>query len=521
MQHYLELQQTGQFPKLLTDYLSEKPELRSFYSHYPRLENFKHLIENRKSFDLSKRQHLVQVLEQQYAGLEDQPDFSVLLDEKTFTVTTGHQLNIFGGPLYILYKIVTTINLARLLKIAYPDYNFVPVYWMATEDHDFAEIASVHVFGKTFTWKQDGSGAVGDLNPNELCGINNQFPEPVGIFDRAYSKNSTLAGAVRQYMHDLFGKAGLISLDANHPVLKKHFLPVIADELTQANCGDLVHQTSQELNKMGYETPVYAREINLFYLKENLRERIVREGDDFKILRTSKKFSQESILEEAQNNPERFSPNVVLRPLYQETILPNLAYIGGPSEIPYWMQLKGIFDTYKTPFPALIPRNFGLYVPAAEQRRLKKLNISYLEVFGNKDLLRKKIVAQYAEHSLDLDAEKNELKILFDKVAAKAKAVDVTMEAAALAEKTRLMASFSKLEKRLHKAEERKHGIILEQLQKVLDCFFPHGVPQERYSNFLDFHLTNRLFISELFKSFDPLDFRFVILEETVPVAAS
>lgn len=520
-QHYLELQKTGQFPKLLIDYLAEKPELSPFYSHYPRLENFKYLIENRAQFETGKRNDLVSVLEQQYRKLPDQPDFSKLLDQKTFTVTTGHQLNIFGGPLYILYKIITTINLARLLKITYPDYDFVPVYWMATEDHDFAEIASVHLFGKTFTWKHDAAGAVGALNPNELAGIMAQFPEQVGLFERAYSQNETLADAVRQYMHELFGKAGLICLDASHPTLKTHFVPVIQDEITQACCGELVHQTSTQLNEMGYETPVYAREINLFYLRENMRERIVKEGDHFKILRSSKKFSEEAILSEAAQHPERFSPNVVLRPLYQETILPNLAYVGGPSEIPYWMQLPRIFEHYQTPFPTLIPRNFALYVPAAEQRRIKKLDLQYADIFGNKDQLRKQIVARYADHNLSLETEKSELKALFDKVAAKAKAVDVTMEAAALAEKTRLMESFSKLEKRLHKSEERKHGIILEQLQKVLDCFFPNGSPQERYANFLDFHLTNKHFIFELFRSFDPLDFRFVVLEENVSVPAT
>jgi bacillithiol biosynthesis cysteine-adding enzyme BshC len=520
-QHYLELQQTGQFPKLLIDYLSEKPELRSFYSYYPRLENFKHLIENRKSFAPGKRAELVAVLEEQYRDLPDAPDFSLLLNENTFTVTTGHQLNIFGGPLYIIYKIVTTINLARLLKIAYPDYNFVPVYWMATEDHDFAEIASVHLFGKTFKWEQEAGGAVGALSPKELTTIMDQFPESVSLFERAYSNNDTLADAVRQYMHELFGKSGLVTLDANHPLLKRQFLPVITSELSDIGCSDLVRETSQSLSKMGYDTPVHAREINLFYLRENMRERIVREGDLFRILRTSKRFSQQAILEEAQNYPERFSPNVVLRPLYQETILPNLAYVGGPSEIPYWMQLKAIFESNQTPFPALIPRNFGLYVPSAEQRRMKKLSLEYADLFKSSDVLRKRIVEETAEHSLNLENEKAELKALFDKVSAKAKAVDVTMEAASLAEKTRLMESFSKLEKRLHKAEERKHGILLAQLQKVLDCCFPNGVPQERYANFLDFHLTNRLFLSELFTSFDPLDFRFVILEESVPVMAS
>jgi len=511
---YLELQQTGQFPKLLIDYLAEKKELNPFYAYYPRLENFRQLIEAKESFDATHRETLVEVLKSQYKGLDNQPDFSVLSHKNTFTVTTGHQLNIFGGPLYIIYKIVTTINLARLLKIAYPDYNFVPVYWMATEDHDFEEIASVHIFGKTYTWKNHASGAVGALDPSELAELARTFPESVPLFERAYSQNKTLAGAVRQYMHELFGNLGLICLDANHPALKKQFLPVIADELDVCPCGDMVKQTSEKLQEMGYDTPVHAREINLFYLIDGLRERIVKEDNVYRVLKTNQKFSREQILEEARKYPERFSPNVVLRPLYQETILPNLAYIGGPSEIPYWMQLKTVFDHYEIPFPALIPRNFALYVTAAEQRRLKKLKIQCADTFGNIDQLRRRIVEQYAEHDLTLDDEKNELKQIFDRIVAKAKAVDVTMEAAALAEKTRLLKSFAKLERRIHKAEERKHGIVLGQLQTILDSFFPSGVPQERYTNFLDFHLTNRHFLPDLFRCFDPLDFRYVVMNE-------
>lgn len=515
-QHYLELQQTGQFPRLLTDYLAEKPELRSFYSHYPRLENFRHLIDQKASFELSKREQLVAVLEKQYQDLPEKPDFSSLLSPNTFTVTTGHQLNIFGGPLYIIYKIVTTINLSRLLKISYPEYDFVPVYWMATEDHDFAEIASVNAFGRTYTWQHEASGAVGELNPRELAAMASRFPEPAGLFERAYGENDTLTGAVRQYMHELFGKAGLICLDAADAGLKRQFLPVIKDELTEVACADIVAQTSAQLNGMGYDTPVHAREINLFYLQPGLRDRIVRNGDEYRPLGSGIRFDRETIFQEAEAHPERFSPNVVLRPLYQEWILPNLAYVGGPSEIPYWMQLKGIFEHYNVPFPALIPRNFALYVTASEERRMKKLKLSYQDVFRGKEALRKKIVEMSAEHNLFLDDEKAELKALFDKVSAKAKAVDVTMEAAALAEKTRWLKSFGKLEKRIHKAEERKHGIILGQLQAVLDSFFPRGIPQERFANFLDFHLANRHFIPNLFLMFDPLDFRFVIMEEGV-----
>ncbi|MPR33820.1 bacillithiol biosynthesis cysteine-adding enzyme BshC [Salmonirosea aquatica] len=512
--HSVALRTTGQFPPLLLDYLDQKPELNDFYTVFPSLDEAKQAIQQRTNFDPAKRQTLVEILSKQYAGISNPPDFSLLQNETTFTVTTGHQLNIFTGPLYVIYKIVTTVNLARVLKETYPDYDFVPVYWMASEDHDFAEIASFNLFGQKYTWSGTPRGAVGRLDPKELETILNQLPEAVPIFRKAYLKNETLAGAVRCYMHELFGKKGLVTLDADDAALKSHFLPVIEDELFNQTSGGLVAETTARLEKLGYHTPIHAREINLFYLTEGLRERIIRAEGTFKIINTNLQFTEAEIRQEATEHPERFSPNVVLRPLYEEIILPNLAYIGGPSEVPYWLQLKDVFDHYKVPFPMMIPRNFALYVNAASRHRVEKLGLTYEAIFKEKYQLKRDLVERLSEHTLSLDMEKYSFAEVLSKVVHKAVDVDSTLEKAVLAERARLYNSLEKLEKRIRKAEERKHGIQVGQLENLLDTFFPKGTPQERHDNFLNFYLNNRNFIKILFDAFDPLDFRFNILEE-------
>ncbi len=512
--HSVALRATGQFPPLLLDYLDQKPELNGFFSVFPTLSGAKEAIKQRADFDPAKRKTLVQVLTRQYADISNAPDFSLLLSENTFTVTTGHQLNIFTGPLYVIYKIVTTINLARALKETYPDYDFVPVYWMASEDHDFEEIASFNLFGQKHTWQGTPSGAVGRLDPKELETIVNQLPEGTPIFRKAYLEHETLADAARYYMHELFGAEGLVTLDADDAALKRHFLPVIEDELFNQTSSGLVATTTEQLEKLGYHTPVSAREINLFYLKDNLRERLVREEGTFKVINTDQQFTEAEIRQEATDHPERFSPNVVLRPLYEEIILPNLAYIGGPSEVPYWMQLKGVFDQYKVPFPMLIPRNFALYVSAASRHRVEKLGLIYEAIFKEKHQLKRDLVERLSEHPLSLDLEKYAFAEVLSRVVNKALDVDPTMEKAVLAERARLFNSLESLEKRIRKAEARKHDIQLGQLQHVLDTFFPKGTPQERHDNFLNFYLDNRNFIEVLFENFDPLDFKFNILEE-------
>ena len=510
--HSVDLRSTGQFPALLLDYLDEKPSLKAFYDVFPTIENTGSVIEKRQKFDPEKRKTLVRVLEKQYLGIDHLPDFSALLDENTFTVTTGHQLNIFTGPLYIIYKIVTTIKLARAMRYAYPDFRFIPVYWMATEDHDFEEIASIHLSGHTIKWEGAYTGAVGRINPKEIEKLLKQLPDQPDLFARAYLGNDTLAGAVRCYMHELFGADGLICLDADDADLKRHFLPIIKQELTAPKSGEIVSKTSAKLSSLGYHTPVNAREINLFYLNDNVRERIVKEGENFRVLNSDLYFSEEGIIDLADNHPEYFSPNVVLRPLYEEVILPNLAYIGGPSEVPYWMQLKDIFDAYDVPFPMLIPRNFALYINQQQRKKIEKLNVTYQDLFLNEVALRRKYVEQHSEHTLEIGEEKNTFHAMFDSILKKAVAIDVTMEGAVKAQETRLLHLLEHLENRLRKAEERNYASEIEQLIGLKNKLFPGGTAQERYGNLLTFYTKDPSFIGKLFEAFDPLSFNYNIL---------
>lgn len=510
--HSLGLRSTGQFPALLLDYLDKKPAVSEFYTVFPSLENSIQLMEERGRFSQQQRKTLVEVLEKQYADLSQKPDFQSLLDERTFTVTTGHQLTIFTGPLYVIYKIVTTINLARELKKAYPDYHFVPIYWMATEDHDFAEIASFHLFGKKHTWEEQQKGAVGRLNPQSLANVLSGIGENVSLFERSYLGYKTLADAVRCYMNELFGGEGLVCLDADDEGLKRQFAPVVKDELLNQTSVELVNSTTSALASLGYHTPVHAREINLFYLTDGLRERIIKQDGTYQVLNTDLVFNKEEILAELENHPERFSPNVVLRPLYEEIVLPNLAYIGGPSELPYWMQLKEVFTYFKVPFPMLIPRNFALYVNAANRKRIEKLGLAWEELFLDEVELRKAFVERNAGKTLVLAEEKDGFNQLFDSILGKAAAVDKSMEGAVNAERAKLFNSLENLEKRIKKAEERNQETEVNQLLSLKAKLFPNGSLQERHENFLTYYLNDPLFLSRLMDAFDPLDFRFNIL---------
>ncbi|GAB3324133.1 bacillithiol biosynthesis cysteine-adding enzyme BshC [Larkinella ripae] len=515
---YLPLTATGQFSTLFLDYISQKEALHPFYNRFPTLEAFAQQAQNR-SFDDAKRQTLVEVLERQYQHIPNKPDFSVLLQPNAFTVTTGHQLNIFTGPLYVLYKWITTVNLAKKLTETYPEYRFVPIYWMASEDHDFAEINHFTLFGRNYTWETAQRGAVGRMNPAELKTVFEQMPEKLFLFEEAYLNHPKLSDAVRWYVNELLGQEGLICLDPDDADLKRLFAPVIKDELLHQATGGLVGETSQQLETLGYKTQITAREINLFYLDDQVRERIVLktkadETPQYEVLNTELRFSQAEILTLADEHPERFSPNVVLRPVYQEVILPNLAYIGGPAEVPYWLQLKGVFDHFRMPFPMLMPRNFALYVNPASAKKMEKLGVLPEELFWDEVKLRRSYTERISENSLSLTDQIACLEQCFAEILDKAVRVDKSLEGAVLAEKAHLMNKLDHLEKRLKRTEEKNYETVLIQLMTLKNKLFPNGGIQERTENYLNFQINDPQFIQKLLAVFDPLEYQMQVLKD-------
>ena len=340
--HQVALTDTNQFSSFFLDYTQQKEQLTEFYHRFPTAENlFQQAKEKSVSFPKANRALLQKVLVEQYSTVRLTPTINhcieLLGNEKTFTVTTGHQLNIFTGPLYFIFKIITVVNACKRLKIKYPDYDFIPVYWMASEDHDYEEIKSFRLYGKEFTWETDQTGAVGRFDPGSISKLLDQIPGDITIFRNAYLKQKTLAGAVRSYVNDLFSADGVVVLDADHPELKAQFKNVISSDLFDHVPKKLVDEKTKKLNDLGYHTQVNAREINLFYLDGKIRSRIERSGDTFQVVDTDLRFTAEEMKKMVNEHPGRFSPNVILRPLYQEVLLPNIAYVGGPVEVIYWL----------------------------------------------------------------------------------------------------------------------------------------------------------------------------------------
>jgi len=502
------------FSPLLIDYLNNKSNLQPFFTAPPILSSFEGQIKSKSTFSAKNREVLVHCLQQQYENIGEREGIQLLADPNTFTVTTGHQLNIFTGPLYVIYKIVSTIQLARKLKKQFPDKNFVPIYWLASEDHDFEEINHFFWNNQKHEWKSDQKGAVGRFQVEDLSKLANQFPETVSIFKKAYAASKTLAEAVIRYMDELFGKEGLICLDADQKDLKQLFSDVIAKDVLQQSHEQLVQNSSKKLNDLGYKTQVNARSINFFYLKDGLRERI-QKNDKWEVLETDIQFSEEEINNEIASHPERFSPNVILRPLYQETILPNLAYIGGPAEIVYWLQLKAVFDQHQTPFPLLFPRNFATILKKNQREKVAKIGLDLKDLFLNELEIKQLVLSKFGSGEEDLNQQKSELKQLFDQIKQKASKIEKTLDQSVEAHLKKASNAFDDLQKKLAKAEIRNQKEWLDQILLLKSKLFPNGTWQERRDSFLNYYAEHTNFIQELLEQLDPFAFEmnFLTLE--------
>lgn len=519
-------QKSGYFSKLIVDYLDEKPNVKQLYNHFPEIENFKFQIEEKKAnFQDENRQILVLELEKQYADFEISKATSIniqsLKNSKTFTITTGHQLNLFTGPLYFIYKIASTINLCKQLKKEFPKHNFVPIYWMASEDHDFEEINYFNHKSKKIKWNKESSGPVGRLSTEGLEEVFNQFSSELGIgsnadylrnlFTISYLEQNNLANATRFLANELFKKEGLVIIDGDSKELKKLFIPYIKKELLEQNSFKNVMETNEQLKE--YFVQVNPREINLFYIEDNLRERIVFEDNNFKINNTNISFTKAEILAEVENHPEKFSPNVILRPLYEEVILPNLCYIGGGGEIAYWLELKSNFEANKVTFPMLLIRNSVLLATPKQAERADKLGLSWNNLFSNQQHLFDKKTKEFSEFTIDFIEQKEHLKKQFETLFAIANKTDKSFVGAVKAQEIKQTKGLENLEKRLLKAEKRVHTDKLERILLLQNELFPNQSLQERKANFSEFYLElGSTFIEKVLTELQPLEQEFKVI---------
>ena len=488
---------THVFSTLINDYLEGKGSALNFVQYAPTIEGYKAAIEGRKKNPIN-RTLLFDVLTKQYSNLPQekavQDQLALLKNDSTFVVTTAHQPNLFTGPLYFFYKIIHAIQLAASLKETFPEYDFVPVYYMGSEDADLDEVGAFNLDQTKCQWVTKQTGAIGRMQVDDallrlLKQVENywavlpQGQKALEILKDAYQKGKTISEATISFVHAFFGSKGLLVLQPDDAALKASFIPVMEKELLIGFSHQAIQPTIAALSKE-YHVQSEGRSINLFYLKDNLRARIEKLGEQFIVVDTDIHFTASEIIAELHQYPERFSPNVILRGVYQETILPGVVFVGGGGELAYWMELKNVFQQVGVHYPLLQLRNSFLLIRKKQAEQWAAMQFEEQDLF--KPILDLEIayVKKHASQALDVQDQMNHLTALYKTIKNEVVKVDPTLgthaENLAHQAKAKLLA----LEKKMVRAERRKQTVAIQRIHRIKKELFPLDNLQEREEHF-------------------------------------
>ena len=513
---------TGLFSALFNDYIETKGTAQSFVNYAATKEGYKKAIEQRASFP-TNRKVLVEVLQNQYTQLAKDindanvlnnnnnnalnnslnnkeafklvnDNVSLLLKENTFTVTTAHQPNIFTGPLYFFYKILHTIQLAAELKKQFPQHNFVPVYYMGSEDADLQEVGSYNLAGEAYQWNTKQKGAIGRMKvDDELIKLLQNLEgywlvQPAGkealeVLKQAYQKGKTISEATLALVHAFFGKYGLVVLQPDDTKLKSLFIEVMEKELRTGFSQKAIQPTKEKLAST-YHLQSDGRDLNLFYLKENTRARIDKQGASYIVVDTEMRFTEEEIVKELHAHPDRFSPNVILRGVYQETILPGIAFIGGGGELAYWMELKNVFNEVKVHYPILQLRNSFIFMNEKQTAHWNSLGFSLEDLFKPMLELELDYVKNQTKENLALTNHIASLNDLYASIQQDVIKIDTSLGDHAKNLLIQAQKKLALLEKKMIRAEKRKQQTSIDRIKAIKGSLFPKNSLQERVENF-------------------------------------
>lgn len=505
----------GPFSKLFVDYITDYQRVRQFYGGNPQDSNDWRLLLKQVCARVINRSALTQILSRQnrdyHCGVKSLANIDLLRDDNCVAVVTGQQVGIFTGPMYTIYKAITAVKLADKLSKDFPEYKFVPIFWLAGEDHDFEEVSSVSLFNpagelvrfeyNTEKKESDANrGAVGEIEFDENIEqlfksveealLPTEFkPKVLDLFKTAYQKGMTFNKAFVHLMNVLLEDSGLIFLNSNDAEVKQLLLPVFRRELaeTPRSCQLVIDQSA--ILERQYHAQVKPRSINLFLFHEKGRYSIEPHPNGYFLKGTRQHFTKDELDALLTQKPEMFSPNVVLRPICQDTLLPTITYVAGPSELAYFGQYNTLYKEFGLPEPIIYPRASITIVEEKVEKVLQRFSLEPLAVFGNLEFLKQQIAEQISDLKAEdffmtaahsVDESLNQLKPALQ-------SIDPTLLPALENTLEKIHTYLNVLKEKTIAAQKRQHDVSLRQIDKAAANLFPSSDFQERQLNILYF----------------------------------
>jgi bacillithiol synthase len=508
-------EETG-FSRLFVDYIENFDRVQPFFSADYRSESaWKQKIQSVSNRAIS-RNTLTQILSNQnrnfQCGVQTLANIDLLLNDNTVAVVTGQQVGFFTGPLYTLYKTLTTIKLAEKLSAQFPDYRFVPMFWLESEDHDFDEVTHIHVvsasnevldlhYGKSPDGTSPNLGAVGEVVIDEttiaeiMTLLNQQLvqtefsPKVMELFTSAYQKGMTFTRSFVHLMNVLLENSGIIFVNPHDTELKQLLKPIFLQELQKGalTCQSVIHQ-SESLEQQ-YHAQVKPRPVNLFMFQRGGRYGIEPHPDGFALKGIRQHYTQEELLKILDETPELFSPNVVLRPICQDFLLPTVAYVAGPSEIAYYAQFKTVYESFGIPEPIIYPRVSITIVEDRVQKVLTKFGLSCMDFFSDVELIKRRVTEQISDFKVDelFASTSGAIAENLTSLRGGLESIDATLVPAMETTLNKIQIALNVLKEKTIAAQKRQHEVYLRQIDKTALHLFPNSNMQERQINVLYF----------------------------------
>ncbi|MAT58990.1 MAG: bacillithiol biosynthesis cysteine-adding enzyme BshC [Ignavibacteriae bacterium] len=500
---------------LFLDYLYEFDNVEKYFRYNFRDTNsFSSLFQKISESERADKKSVVNAINQFYSAYKPSKKTKVNIEllgkDKTVAVVTGQQLGILGGPLYTFYKTITAIKLASSLKEKYDDYNFVPVFWLEGDDHDFEEVTELNLINQKnelqkFIYNDNkpedfNRGNIGRLAFNE--GIENFIQEVKSelretefsknvfeLFEDSYKSGNTFKKAFSDLIFNLFDEEGLIIFDPQQNEIKNLLKPIFKKELSnfEVHANEVV-KISADLEEV-YHSQVKVKPINLFYSENNGRYSIEPEDDLFRLKGKRQKFTLIELLDEIENYPDKFSANVLLRPITQDYLLPTGFYVAGPSEISYFAQVMPLYNKFGISEPVIYPRSSVTILEKNIKGVLEKYELNIEDIFVEEKLLNNRVLNQVADIRIDdlLHEYEHQIAKAMDNIKEKLFGIDPTLKD--LSDKTyqKIKQGLDTLKSKAENAQERKHDVALRQIKKASISLYPNNNLQERELNWLYF----------------------------------
>lgn len=505
----------GQSP-LFLDYLYNFKNVAKYYIKDFRNEQIyePHFRDVLSKYPTDRRE-LTAAIKNQYLNkrisVKTSRNIKFLEEKNTLVIATGQQLGIAGGPLYTIYKTISAIKLAADLTEKFPDFNFVPVFWLAGDDHDFREIQSINVINKesklekiTYSIDEDPEkdfGSVGSMIlESDIEGFFTQLRsslreteftnDVITFLSGIYEKGRTIADSFTEMMYKFFDKYGLVICNPQTEEIKRLLIPVFRHEIEnyRTHASKLI-QVSAGLDEE-YHAQVKIRPINIFINNETGRHLLdPLENDEFRLKRKKVKFTKDELLQLLETSPEIFSANVILRPICQDYLFPTAFYIGGPAEVAYFAQIVQLYKMFNLATPIAYPRLSATIVEKSVQTLLQRFGITIEDFFKLKREIFNKVASMISEYDIDgkfQDAE-GKLAEVYDDLKNYLADVENTLADPAEKSKIRALQHLSDLKAKAEAARLRKHENTMNRLDKSYALLLPENNLQERELNYFYF----------------------------------